>query len=418
MNISRIFLATGSTSPFKLNVDGFSGKSISDVEIAGGDSLFVFVQVTVDPTGVNNPLLIRDSVIFETNDNIQDVKLTAIGQDVYMHKPDHFPTNGFPPYSIIDCAGGVGTWTNDKPHLIFGLAVVDSACTLNMLPGTKVHLYNNAVLMVFKDGSMNVQGVKGSEVTFQGMRLEADFRELPGQWGKIWFYPGSKNNTVDYAIIKNGGIGIHADTVVTPGVPTVKITNTVIRNMTAAAVYARGAFIESNNCVFANCGQYVAALMLGGYYSFEHCTFANYWSSSDRTTPLLFMNNYYISGNFIIERPLANCSFKSCILDGSLTDEIGIDSLAGLPAGSYSFRYKFDHCLLKTSRSTTGSSAPFYINCLKNVSPLFVNTAVSNYRLKPASPCQGAGTATSVSFDLDGNLRASGTPDLGAYETP
>ena len=26
--------------------------------------------------------------IFETNGNTQDVKLTAIGQDVYLHKPD------------------------------------------------------------------------------------------------------------------------------------------------------------------------------------------------------------------------------------------------------------------------------------------------------------------------------------------
>lgn len=70
-----------------------------------GDSLFVFVQVTVDPTGSTSPLLIKDSVIFETNGNIQDVKLTAIGQDVYLVKPDRFPTSGFPDYSIIGRAG-------------------------------------------------------------------------------------------------------------------------------------------------------------------------------------------------------------------------------------------------------------------------------------------------------------------------
>jgi hypothetical protein len=419
MNISRIYLATGSTSPFKMNVDGISGKSITDVEIGGGDSLFVFVQVTVDPTGVNNPLLIRDSIIFEINNNIQNVNLTAIGQDVYMHKPDHFPTNGFPPYSIIDCAGGVGTWMNDKPHLIFGYAVVDSACTLNMMQGTRVYLYNGAVLWVYKDATLNITGTKGSEVTFQGMRLEPDYRELPGQWGMIWLSAGSKNNSIEYAIIKNGGIGLRVDTVVTPGVPTLKLHNTIIRNMTAAAVYGLGSRIESSNCVFSNCGQYVAALTIGGDYSFEHCTFANYWTG-DRTTPLLLMNNYYISGSFIIPRPLDNCLFRNCIFDGNLAEEIGIDSITGLPAGSFAFNYKFDHCLLRTTRAVSGgSTAPFYVNCDRNLPVGFRNTAVSDYTLKSdATNVIDKGTGSfSALFDLKGNLRPNGSaPDLGAYE--
>jgi hypothetical protein len=409
MNISRIYLATGSTSPFKLNVDGISGKSISDVEIAGGDSLFVFVQVTVDPLGASNPLLIRDSIIFETNNNFQDVKLTAIGQDVYIHKPDHFPTNGFPPYSIIDCPGGVGTWMNDKPHLIFGYAVVDSACTLNMLAGTRVHLYNNAVLWVYKDATLNVQGTKGTEVIFQGMRLEPDFRDEPGQWGKIWLSAGSKNNVINYAIIKNGGIGLQVDTVVTPGTPTVKLTNTIIKNMTAAAIYGLGAHIWSNNCVFANCGQYVAALTIGGKYNFEHCTFANFWSATEaRTTPLLVMNNYYTSGSFIIVRPLDSCYFKNCILYGDLSEEIGIDSIVG--ATGYNFAYEFDHCLLRTERSLIPSR---YVNCNKNVNPGFKDVS---YQLESTAVNSiDKGDFTTFVLDLNGNFR-TGAPDLGAFE--
>jgi hypothetical protein len=93
INISKIFLGGGSSSQYRINVDGTptttSNPIIRDVEIMAGDSIFVFVQVTVDPTGSTSPLLIKDSVIFETNGNIQDVKLTAIGQDVYLVKPDH-----------------------------------------------------------------------------------------------------------------------------------------------------------------------------------------------------------------------------------------------------------------------------------------------------------------------------------------
>jgi hypothetical protein len=418
MNISRIHLAGGSTSAFKLNVDGISGKSISDVEILGGDSLFVFVQVTVDPNGAGSPMLIRDSIIFETNSNIQDVKLTAVGQDVYLHKPDHFPTNGFPPYSIIDCPGGAATWTNDKPHLIFGYAFVDSACSLTMLAGTRVHLYKNAVFVVYKDATLIVSGTRGNEVTFQGTRLEADYNEIPGQWGKIWLWPGSKNNVIDYAIIKNGGIGLQVDTVVTSGTPTLKLSNTIIRNMTAAALYGQGAHIWSNNCVFGNCGQYVAALTIGGKYKFEHCTFGNFWSGSEaRSTPLLVMNNYYVNGSTAYLRPVDSCYFKNCILYGDLPDEIGFDTTTLATPGTYNCKYQFDHCMLKTTKTITGASAAgHYFTSYKNLNPGFKNVTAGNYRLESTSGVLNLGASTTIVFDLDNNFRDTAIPDLGAYE--
>jgi hypothetical protein len=415
MNISRIFLAGGSSSPFKLNVDGIAGKSIQDIEILGGDSLFVFVQVTVDPTGVNNPLLIKDSIIFETNNNIQDVKLTAVGQDVYLHKPNHFPTNGFPPYSIIGCNE---TWSNNKPHLIFGYAVVDSGCTLTMTRGTRVYLHNGSVLFVYKDGTLIVNGEDNNEVTFQGTRLEGAYQDIPGQWGKIHLSKGSKNNEIDYAIIKNGGIGIQVDSLGAPGVPILKLSNTVIKNMTAAALFGQGAWIWSNNCLFANCGQYVAALTVGGNYRFEHCTFGNYWQGSEaRETPLLVMNNYYVSGSTAYLRPMDSCNFKNCILDGTLTDEIGIDSAEGAPAGLFSFL--FDHCLLKTTANT--SSTLHYTGCLFNQNPGFHNTAVGDYRLDPGSAARNTGTGpVTIPVDINRNPRPNASdlsiPDMGCYE--
>lgn len=417
LNISKVYLATGPNSNFKLNVDGVSGKSISDIEIAGGDSLFVFVQVTVDPNGGNSPLLIRDSIIFETNGNTQDVKLTAVGQDAYIHKPDHFPTNGLPPYSIIPCVGGNATWTNDKPHLIFGYAVVDSACILTMDPGTRVYLYNKSVLWVYKDGTLKVNGLKGNEVTFQGMRLEQYYKEIPGQWGKIWLSKGSKNNEINWGIIKNGSIGIQVDSAATPGIPTLKLTNTIVKNMHAAALFAQGGFINSNNCVFANCGQYVAALTIGGSYSFEHCTFANFWNIDQRTTPLLLLNNYYQSVSGIIVRPVVNCDFTNCILYGDQDEEIGLDSLAA--AGSGLLAYNFDHCIIKTLRSTP---AFHYNTPYKNVNPGFKNVSINNYELGTNSNSINKGTSSispASSFDLNNHSRpntSTDLPDLGAYE--
>ena len=79
VNISSIHLAGGSSSPFRLNVDGISGIEHSDIEIDAGDSLFAFVEVTLDPNNGTLPLIIEDSLIFMTNGNEQKVKLVVWG---------------------------------------------------------------------------------------------------------------------------------------------------------------------------------------------------------------------------------------------------------------------------------------------------------------------------------------------------
>lgn len=410
--ISSIQLAGGSSSAFRMNVDGISSYRFSDVEVPANDSLYVFVQVTVNPTS-SAPLLIKDSIIFQTNGNVQDVKLTAIGQDVYLHKPDHFPTNGLPPYSITGREGVDTTLPNDKPHLFFGYTVIDSDCKLTLKAGTRLYFHNKAVLWIYDKGSLIVDGAYKNEVIFQGDRLEPAYKEAPGQWGKIWFSRGSKNNVIRWAIIKNASIGVQVDTVVTPGAPTLKMSNTIIRNMTSAAVFGQGARIWASNCVFANCGQYVAALTIGGIYKFEHCTFANFWNNSARTTPLLALNNYYISSkDLIIPRPLDSAYFGNCILYGDVEEEIGLDSVPGIKFG-----FKFENCILKTARVV--SSPNHYKAVFKNADPSFKEHPKHDYHLNSNSAAIDKGYTNSINTDLENKVRpnpSTPTPDLGAYE--
>jgi hypothetical protein len=410
--VSSIYLAGGQTSAFRINVDGISAYTFSDIEIPANDSMYVFVQVTVNPSQ-SAPLLIKDSIIFETNGNSDNVKLTAIGQDVYLHKPNHFPAYG-PAYSITGREGHDTTLPNDKPHLFFGYTVVDSFCKLTLQAGTKLYFHNKAVFWVYRGGSLIVDGAYKNEVVFQGDRLEAAYKEVPGQWGKIWLSRGSLNNTFNWAIIKNGSIGIQADTVETPNAPTVKISNTIIKNMQAAAVFGQGARIWGVNCLFANCGQYVAALTLGGRYKFEHCTFANFWTHGSRTTPLLALNNYYISSNNVyVIRGLDSAYFGNCILYGDLEEEVGMDS--SLYGGKFS--YKFDHCILKTARII--SNAAYYKNIYKNGDPAFKDVSKSDYHLTSASAAFDKGYPTMINLDLENKVRpnaSTGIPDLGAYE--
>ena len=419
IKISSIRLARGTASNFRINVDGSKGVSFSDVEIEGKDSIFVFAEVTVDPNNASSPLIIRDSVVFETNGNVQDVDLEAWGQDAYFHTPDIFPADGFPGYSVVPCNA---TWTNDKPHVIYAYLVVDSACTLTINAGARIYMHPNAVLYINKDATLKIVGVQGNMVTFQGDRLESKYSEAAGQWGTIWLSPQSKNNVIDWAVIKNGFIGIKVDTVGTSANPTLTISNTIIKNMSVAALHAQGSYVKGWNCVFANCGQYAVALTIGGKCNFYHCTFANYWSGGTRQFPTLLLNNYYkdINEN-VIPRNLDSAFFYNCIVYGSLdSNEIKLDESA-----SATFNYKFHNCLLKTTFNTSSSQ---YENVIVNLNPYFHDVGNNDYRIKnplalPAVIDKGDIAIVNLfpnelTYDLSGHLRigANPPPDIGAYE--
>jgi len=407
--ISSIKLGGGLNSQFRINVDGIPCVEIHNVEIPAKDSIYVFVKVTVNPNNINSPLVINDSILFETNGNPQQVNLVAWGQDAYYYYPN---PGSF--YSIIPCNS---TWTNDKPHVIYGYAVVDSACTLNIEAGTRVHLHNNAVLWVYKDGTLHVNGTLINPVTFQGDRLEQDYKELPGQWGEIWLSAGSIDNTINYAIIKNGIIGLQVDTFAGSN-PTLTMTNTIIENMTDVGIYGRGSKIVADNCVIGNCGVYAVALTIGGSYNFRHCTIGNYWNYNTRQTSSLLLNNYYKDVNDYIQiRPLVKATFENSIIYGNLENEITLDTTiyGGL------FNYYFDHCLLQTGLSMTNPS--HFSVCVKSAINPFADPTNNDYTHSAGSAAVDAGssiitnTPPALMFDILGHSRNLGTaPDIGAYE--
>jgi hypothetical protein len=421
INISTIKLAGGPSSQYRMNIDGVSCIETHNVEIAAKDSIFIFVKVNIDPLNSNSPLVVSDSILFETNGNQQKVMLVAWGQDAYYYYPDHTivnPNTGAAVlhYSIIPCNS---TWTNDKPHVIYGYAVVDSGCTLNIDAGTRVHLHNNGVLWVYKDGTLKINGTVTDPVTIQGDRLEQDYKDIPGQWGEIWLSAGSKDNEINYAIIKNGTIGIQIDTLGASSNPTLRINNTIIKNMSDVGLYAQGSTVNATNCVIANCGVYAMALMIGGSYDFRHCTIGNYWTYATRQTPALILNNYYKDVNEVYhERDLTKANFGNCIIYGSLDDEISLDKY---PTSGI-FNYQFQNCLLKTKIDIAGD-AVHYISCIKNSDPGFADYTVNNFELSTGSPAIDAGSAAITSAapailtDIKGNSRIIGLlPDLGAYE--
>ena len=188
IRISSIRLGHGDASYYRLNVNGVPGKSFSDVEIGANDSIWIFAEVTIpDPNNPNTPFVVTDSIVFQTNGNQQDVKLIAWGQRAHFH---YYPPNS-PPLFFLNCND---IWTNDLPHVVYGYALIDSACTLTMEQGVRVHFHNSSGLIALSGGKIVVNGTRDSVVTFQGDRLGEDFKDVPGQWDRIWLSNISRSN--------------------------------------------------------------------------------------------------------------------------------------------------------------------------------------------------------------------------------
>ena len=421
---TNVRLSGDTDGNFRMNVDGESGNNIQNVKILANDSMFVFVEVTIDPTNTNTPYLVSDSIIFTTGSKIQDVDLVAFGQDAYFHTANTYgdiingeDTSRFF-YHQLECNE---VWNNDKPHVIYGYVIVDPNCQLTINAGTNIYLHKNSGVIVGNPfsatagGTIKVNGELGNEVTFRGDRLDSWYDSLPGQWDRVWLYPGSINNEFNYCNFQNGTIAIHADTVSNNN-PTAVINNCKIDNMSAIGILGQGAKLEVNNTIVTKCGQYSVVCNIGGDYSFKHCTFANYWNYDFRNTPSILLNNYYegSNGNIYI-RDLNKAYFGNCIIDGNLTTEI---SFQENEIGN--FNYTFDHCLIKIDPNEDTENSN-YINVIKNESPAFENKKLFDFHLSQNSACNSAGdfnitqTEQILYSDLEGKLRDN-VPDLGALK--
>lgn len=397
---------------YRMNVDGVATNNFANLEIRGNDSAYIFVEVTIDPQNSNSPIVVLDSIQFNTNGNVQDVKLMAFGQDVHFYND-----------SLI----GNTHWINDKPYLIYNSVMVDSLCTLEIDPSVQLYFHNNSSLLV--KGQIHVNGTKDEPVVFQGDRLEKYYADKPGQWGasykidgnkyyfgNIHILNGSSGNTIDYAIIKNGTKGIQIDNHVDDET-TLTLSNTVISNMSIAGIYAQTANLNVYNTLIYNCDYYAAALIYGGKYSFVHTTLVNYMAR--HLKPSLVFNNYYtiIKDNENEEVHLFDfdAHFANSIIHGSLTSEIVID----VDTNAH-FAFQFENCMLKVDPRFEMNDTALFKNVISNVTelPRFVNPAEGDFHLDTLSAAKDKGNAAYLidfPLDLDGVVRDS-LPDLGAYE--
>ncbi|HKJ07265.1 MAG TPA: right-handed parallel beta-helix repeat-containing protein, partial [Flavobacteriaceae bacterium] len=306
VRISSIKLDKEQASYYRLNVDGKPGKTFENVEILGKDSIYIFIETTVDYNAVENPLY-TDKIIFETGLTQQKVQLVTLVKDAYFLYPQQ-SVDGIETITLsIDKDGkpneiqgfyleNNATFTNEKPYVIYGYCGVKENNTLTIEAGANIHFHSNSGLLISKNASLNINGTLAEKVLIEGDRLEPEFSEIPGQWGAIWLRAGSKNNTINNTKIKNASIGIIVDSLINNNT-TLTIKNTEIYNSSNFGILARGASIVGENVVINNSGQASLACTFGGSYTFTHSTFTNFWTGSFREYPSVFINNYSTNNN-------------------------------------------------------------------------------------------------------------------------
>ena len=433
INIPSVRLGRGANSFYRLNVNGEPGKSFEDVEILPRDSIYIFVEATIDFDKVNDPLY-TDEVIFDNGELEQQVKLVTLVQDAYFLYPEK-DAQGVKERIVlgVDDQGeeisvegfyldGDVIWGSDKPYVVYGYVGVNQGNTLTIQKGARIYFHDQSGLLVEKNGSLIINGTLERKVVLEGDRLEPIYENIPGQWGTIWLRPGSKGHRINHALIRNAVVGILADSTAGQASPGLTIRNTEIYNTSNFGLFVRASDIEGSNLVIANNGQSSLACTLGGTYNFTHATFANYWSNGIRELPAVVIANYDLTAGTALTNDLVAANFTNCIIEGNQGIELLLQK--NDQAG---FEFSFRNNLFRFSDPGGNfSNDPLYdfedvnhyqANIL-NGEPDFRNVSVNDYVIGANSDARATAdkpAARMVPFDLLGINRIA-VPDMGAYQ--
>ncbi|WP_301401396.1 hypothetical protein [Polaribacter huanghezhanensis] len=435
ITIPAIRLEKGNASNYRISVDGIPAKTFQNIDVLAKDSIFIFVETTIDYTSVSDPIY-TDKIIFDTGNNQQDVDLVTLvqnatfiypGKNAISMKIDSLTLDGKP----TTIKGRFLTdseliFTNIKPYVIYGYAAIPANKTATIQAGAKLYFHNDSGLIVDNKGSLKVNGTTNSKVVFEGDRLEHRFNAVPGQWGTIWMRAGSKENEINYAIIKNGIIGVLVDSLGS-NAPTLSITNTQIYNNSNFGILGRETNILGKNLVIGNTGQSSLACAIGGTYNFTHSTFANYWSNGTRQLPAVLVNNFFTyadaNNQEITEtRDLHAANFTNCIIAGNNNIEFVLDNVSGSL-----FNYAIQNNMIQfndiNNTHTTNTELDFsdtshYLNNILNGTVHFKDAFTNQFNIgQNNTGINKALNSASQAIPLDilGTDRTT-SPDIGAYQ--
>ena len=404
LRLSSIKLMGGNASFFKINADGFIGPEISNIEIEANDSVYVFVSVIINQNTANIPFIVQDSIQINYNGTTQQVNLEAWGQNAHFYRDKKITADEI--------------WNNDLPYVILGSLTVDANNKLTINKGCRIYVHADAPILV--DGTLEINGEKDTVdwVQFRGDRLDEPYHDFPAGWPGIFFRNTSKDNVLNYAVIKNAYQALAALDPSPNANPKLVLNECIVDNAYDAGIIAINSSIRARNCLVSNCGKNVV-LAKGGDYQFTHCTIASISNIYIlHREPVLYVSNYIKVNNVPVPSALT-AVFRNCIFwgeNGTVDDEVVVDKDPGA-----NLNVNFDYNLWKVQNDPSTISGVISSGIINNQNPLFdsINTTQRfyNFRLKDESPAKNKATNVGVVLDLDGKPRPVGiAPDLGCYE--
>ena len=446
--IPSVRLAQGESSNYRLNIDGLPGKVFENIPILANDSIFVFIETTIDIDNFPNPnfeFLYTDQIQFDTGNNQQDVELVTLVQDAVFLFPQRFDDGTTEEIILGLDVDGIPvaiegfyledselTFTSDKPYVIYGFAGVNTGKTLNIEPGARIHFHENSGILVEQGGSLKANGafsldsdIMENEIIFEGDRLEPSFSDIPGQWAAIWLRGGSTNNEFSYATIKNSGVGILMEG--NDGDETLTLNNVQIYNSANVGLLARNGNVRGDNVVINNSGQTSLSCSLGGTYNFNHSTFANYWNSGFRQFPSVQIDNFQQTGETTFDvYPLIEANFNNCIIYGNEQRELilfeNTDEIFNVSFNNTLIKFEDPNGDFDDIPKYPTLNPELYMNTIFNIDPAFFDIENNDFAIETdvsgADGIGSTGIADLVPLDLVGTNRGEvDNPDAGAYES-
>ncbi len=334
VRIASVQLESGESSHFRVNVDGqwLSGGEGENFQIAGNDSITVWVEVTVPQVGSSEIGTISDILRFRLESGrMQEVVLTAGAIDAYM-------VHGM----VIDHDS---TLLTDKPYLIYDSLYVAEGARLSLQPGTRLMFHDDAAMHVY--GSVDAEGTAGRPVIFRGDRMDHMFDYLlydntPNRWQGINIHMGSADNRFVHCDIHSGSYGIICDST-SLDTTTLTLESTVIHNV-------GGDGLRLDNCKARVANTQVSntkgdcVYIYGGDYEFVHCTIAQFYPFTANRGYALYLANSLGEAY----RELKQAHFINSVITGYGDDVI----MGSITEGQdYTCPYLFSHCLLNTVES-------------------------------------------------------------------
>ena len=336
LHIVTAYLSGSDNSPFRVNIDGLSGSTFSDLTIRSSDSLFVFVEVTIDPRGQDAPFEVCDSLLFVLESGItQQVQLRAYGQDATVLRG-----------LVVDSDIHL---TSHRPYLIYDSLRIDEGATLYLDAGTRLYFRDKVEMQVY--GRIEAVGTKENPIIFRGARTDHMFSYLPydrlsAQWGGITLHETSTDNLFVHCDIHSGTYGLRAKST---DMSTLKLTmqNSQIHNVDDDALQLTLCTASFTNSIFSNAGGHCVNL-LGGQITFLHCTMANFYPWSSERGVAVNISNYDKDEDTIY--PLYGVNFINSIITGAKDDELMGSVLEKTDSADYSeyAQFAFTHSLINS----------------------------------------------------------------------